>query len=81
MGKIVAEGTLWSDGAVALYTPGSQHITATYDALVDMLADLRIADPAESVQWIDAPPPMAGVEWHLSELADHGAASCIGAGE
>jgi hypothetical protein len=77
---IVAEGTIWSDGAVALYTPGSLHTTATYDALVDLLVAHHIADPAHSIQWIDEPPVMPGVEWG-AYWADHGVAECAGVGE
>lgn len=81
-GVIVAEGTIWSDGAVALYTPGALHTSATYDSLVDLLADHRIADPANSIQWLDVPPVMAGVEWFVSTpSAGHGAAQCVGVGE
>lgn len=81
-GAIVAQGILWSDGAVSLYTPGPLHVTATYDALVDLLAAHKVADPARAIQWIDEPPSLTGVEWVWDGVpVDHGVTECAGVGD
>lgn len=50
--KIVAEGTVWSSGQVALHWPGQPMATSLWASLDDLLAEHGHDDRA-TIEWID----------------------------
>ncbi|GAA1680309.1 hypothetical protein GCM10009745_25390 [Kribbella yunnanensis] len=49
-GGIVAEGTLWSSGRIAVHWPGRPPATSSWVSLDDLLA----RDRSTTVEWLDA---------------------------
>ena len=50
---VVAEGVVWSSGAVALHWPGSPQATSIWSGIDSLLA-VHGHDGATQVRWIDA---------------------------
>lgn len=80
--EVVAEGTQFSSGEIALHWSGSIVVIAVYRSLHDLLSK-HGAD--HDVLWLDAPTPKR-VRDHVAtwadkvESVDHGAADCAGVG-
>jgi hypothetical protein len=61
---IVAEGTVWSSGQVALHWPGQPVATSQWASLDDLLA-VHGHGGWTSVEWIDT-----GNDWHIHDTAE-----------
>ncbi|TDO46656.1 hypothetical protein EV643_11039 [Kribbella sp. VKM Ac-2527] len=64
MTGIVAEGTVWSSGQVALYWPGQPVATSLWASVDDLLA-VHGHGGWTSVEWIDK-----GNDWHIHDTAE-----------
>ncbi|GAA3153037.1 hypothetical protein JOF29_008709 [Kribbella aluminosa] len=55
---LVAEGTLWSSGAVALHWPGHPSATSVWSGILDLIA-AHGHDGATEIEWIDDGPDIS----------------------